>query len=224
MANTSVLIVGAGPTGLILALWLTKIGVKVRIIDKFAKAQSTSRALVVHARTLEFYQQLGLASSVLQQGLRFPKVNLWVNHVLKARLNLTDISENLTPFPYVTIFPQDQHEDLLISELKKLGVQVEREFELVSCDQNNDRVQAEIRKPSGEIETVTVPYLAGCDGARSQVRTQLNVGFSGSTYPDLFYVADVVGDGPVFNQELHVSLDEAEFIAIFPLKEKNTPV
>ena len=78
MRETQVLIVGAGPTGLVLALWLTRLGVRVRIIDKAEQPGTTSRAIVVHARTLEFYRQIGLADAVVERGLQFAAANLWV--------------------------------------------------------------------------------------------------------------------------------------------------
>ena len=76
MRETQVLIVGAGPTGLVLALWLTRLGVRVRIIDKAEQPGTTSRAIVVHARTLEFYRQIGLADAMIEQGLQFAAANL----------------------------------------------------------------------------------------------------------------------------------------------------
>ena len=69
MTQSDVLIIGAGPTGLVLALWLTKLGVKVRILDKTAEASTTSRALAVQARTLELYGQLDLTDAVLKSSL-----------------------------------------------------------------------------------------------------------------------------------------------------------
>ena len=78
MMDTDVLIIGAGPTGLILALWLTKLGVKVRIVDRTAESGTTSRALAVQARTLELYRQLDLADAVVARGHEVPAINLWV--------------------------------------------------------------------------------------------------------------------------------------------------
>ena len=75
--DTEVLIVGAGPTGLVLALWLTRLGVRVRIVDKTAEPGTTSRALAVQARTLELYRQIGLADAVVARGGEFAAVNLW---------------------------------------------------------------------------------------------------------------------------------------------------
>jgi 2-polyprenyl-6-methoxyphenol hydroxylase-like FAD-dependent oxidoreductase len=78
MSDTQVLINGAGPTGLVLALWLNRLGIRVRIVDKAAEPGTTSRALVVHARTLEFYRQVGLAEAVVERGLELVAANLWV--------------------------------------------------------------------------------------------------------------------------------------------------
>src|ERR1700688_3435198 len=121
MMQSDVLIIGAGPTGLVLALWLTKLGVKVRIIDKTEQPGTTSRALAVQARTLELYRQLDLTDEVLEQGHKVPGINLWVQGKNETRISFETIAEDLTPYgPF--IFPQDQHERLLITRLEKLGV------------------------------------------------------------------------------------------------------
>src|SRR5436190_21909668 len=107
---TDVLIVGAGPTGLVLALWLMKLGVKIRIIDRTAEPGTTSRALAVHARTLELYRQLDLTKAVIEQGHKVPAVNLWVRGKQQARVSFEDVGADLTPYPFLHIFPQDEHE------------------------------------------------------------------------------------------------------------------
>src|SRR5690242_16529996 len=122
MASTDVLIVGAGPTGLVLALWLTRLGVKVRIVDKAAEPGTTSRALAVQARTLELYRQLDLADAVVAAGHRVSGANLWVKGTRKARISLGDLGSGETPYPYMQIFPQDEHERLLVARLEALGV------------------------------------------------------------------------------------------------------
>jgi 2-polyprenyl-6-methoxyphenol hydroxylase-like FAD-dependent oxidoreductase len=118
-----VLIVGAGPTGLVLALWLTRLGITPRIIDKTAEPGTTSRALAVQARTLELYRQLDLTDAVLAQGHRVPAINLWVRGAPKARLGFASVGEGLTPYPFLHIFPQDQHERLLVKRLSELAGQ-----------------------------------------------------------------------------------------------------
>jgi 2-polyprenyl-6-methoxyphenol hydroxylase-like FAD-dependent oxidoreductase len=217
MSDCDVLIAGAGPTGLVLALWLAKLGVRVRIIDKTAEAGTTSRALAVQARTLELYRQLDLTEAVVGRGHITPAVNLWVKGTKAARVPFENVGADLTPYPFLHIFPQDEHERLLIQRLQTFGVTVERRTELLSFVDRGDRVTARLRRPDGMEETCEAAWIAGCDGARSLVRDAIGTGFPGGTYRQLFYVADVEAEGPALDGELHVDLDEADFLAVFPL-------
>ena len=212
------LIVGAGPTGLVLALWLTRFGVSVRIIDKLAASGTTSRALAVQGRTLEFYQQFGLAQAVIEHGHKVAGVNLWVKAKPAARIPLGDLGQGLTPFPFPLIFPQDAHEALLIERLSALGITIERQVELADFEDRGTEIRATLRKAGSE-EVGSYAYLAGCDGARSRVREVLGAGFPGGTYDHLFYVADVEAGGPPMNGELHIDIDDADFLGVFPLRE-----
>jgi 2-polyprenyl-6-methoxyphenol hydroxylase-like FAD-dependent oxidoreductase len=218
MASTEVLIVGAGPTGLVLALWLTRLGVRIRIIDKTAEPGTTSRAMAVQARTLEFYRQVGLSSTVVEAGVKVAAANIWVRGAKAARLPLGRLGEGLSPFPYALTYPQDAHERLLIERLDALDVRVERETELVRFDQHSEGVRAVLRRADGSEETCEAAYLTGCDGARSTIREALAAGFPGGTYTGLFYVADVDAAGPAADSEIHVDVEEADFLAVFPLK------
>jgi 2-polyprenyl-6-methoxyphenol hydroxylase-like FAD-dependent oxidoreductase len=215
--STDVLIAGAGPTGLVLALWLTKLGVKVRIVDKTAEPGTTSRALAVQARTLELYRQLDLTEAVISQGHRVPAVNLWVSGEREARLAFENVGSNLTPYPFLHIFPQDQHERLLIERLEALGISVERRTELIGFTERDGGVVARLRGGDGAEQDCEARFAAGCDGARSITREIIGTGFPGGTYRQVFYVADVDAMGPALNGELHVDLDEADFLAVFPL-------
>ena len=217
MMHSDILIIGAGPTGLVLALWLTRLGVKVRILDKTAEPGTTSRALAVQARTLELYRQLGLADAVIEHGHKVPAVNLWVKGEPAARLPFENVGSDLTPYPFLQIFPQDQHERLLIGRLEALGVSIERRTELVGFTDDGERVIARLRGSGGQEESREASYIAGCDGARSIVRETIGAGFPGGTYRQVFYVADVEAAGPALDGELHVDLDEADFLAVFPL-------
>jgi 2-polyprenyl-6-methoxyphenol hydroxylase-like FAD-dependent oxidoreductase len=217
MMRSDVLIIGAGPTGLVLALWLTKLGVKVRIIDETAEPGTASRALAVQARTLELYRQLDLDNAVTARGYKVPAVNLWVKGERAARLPFETIGSGLTPYSFLQIFPQDQHERLLIERLLELGVPVERRTELLGFAERENCVIARLRGPDGNEESCEASYIAGCDGARSIVRETISTGFPGGTYRQLFYVADVEAAGPAMNGELNIDLDEADFLAVFPM-------
>src|SRR3984957_6594613 len=217
MSRSEVLIAGAGPTGLVLALWLARQGVKVRVIDKAEGPGMTSRAVAVQARTLELYRQLDLTDQVLEQGHKVPAVNLWVQGKKQTRISFENFAADLTPYGPFT-YAQDQHERLLIQRLEAMGVAVERKTELLRFSDTGGNVVATLRRPDGQEEICDAGYLAGCDGAHSVVRQTIGTGFPGGTYQQVFYVADVIAAGPAFDGELHVDLDEADFLAIFPLK------
>jgi 2-polyprenyl-6-methoxyphenol hydroxylase-like FAD-dependent oxidoreductase len=213
-----VLIAGAGPTGLVLALWLTKLGVKVRIVDKAAEPGTTSRALAVQARTLEYYHQVGLDDEVVAGGVKIRNLNIWAGGRRAGRVPLERTGEGKTPYAFALVFPQDAHERLLIDRLSTLGIRVERQTELIRFTQNDREITATLRRSDGSEEVCEVAYLAGCDGASSTVRGQLGIGFPGGTYSGLFYVADVVATGEAVDGDLHVDIEDSDFILLFPLK------
>ncbi|MGH7523424.1 MAG: FAD-dependent oxidoreductase, partial [Gemmatimonadales bacterium] len=153
MPDPQVLIVGAGPTGLVLALWLARRGIAVRIIDKVAEPGTTSRALAVQARTMEFYRQFGIAADVEERGLKFDTVNLWSYGRHVGRAKITVAGEGLTPFPHAFIYPQDQHERLLIEYLQRAGVRVERPAELLDFEDTGTAVKARIKHADGSVES-----------------------------------------------------------------------
>jgi 2-polyprenyl-6-methoxyphenol hydroxylase-like FAD-dependent oxidoreductase len=215
--GAEVLIAGAGPTGLVLALWLNRLGVRTRIIDRAPQLETTSRAVVVQARTLELYQQVGLARSVVQDGRLLSGVNFWSAGRRVGRLPIGDIGQGLSPFPFALMYPQDTHERLLIDALAAKGLTVERGTELVGFTTSGEGVEARLRRAEGHEELCRVQYLAGCDGAHSRVREVLGVGFPGGTYAHVFYVADAQASGPLIDGELHVTFDEDDFLGLFPL-------
>lgn len=221
MTDRPVLIVGAGPTGLVLALWLTRLGTSVRIIDKAAEPGTTSRALAVQARTLEFYHQVGLTAAVIAGGVKIANLNFWVKGARAARVPLQRLGEGLSPYPFVLVFPQDAHERLLIEQLDALKVRVEWQTELLRFEQYDGGVRAALRRLDGSEEICEAAYLAGCDGASSTVRGELAIGFPGGTYAGLFYVADVEATGPAPDDEPHLDLEDADFLAIFPLQGRS---
>ncbi|MCA1829074.1 MAG: FAD-dependent oxidoreductase [Myxococcales bacterium] len=211
--DTDVLIAGAGPTGLVLALWLARLGIRVRIVDKTDAPGTTSRALAVHARTLELYRQLGFAREVVSAALEFSAANLWAAGRRAAHVEFGRFGAISSPYPFSIIYPQDEHERFLIARLAELGVHVERETELIDFEDRSGPVVARLNDGS----TCEAAFLAGCDGARSTVREKLGIGFPGGTYEHLFYVADVEASGPLLDRELHASIDESDFAAVFPL-------
>ncbi|HTD45822.1 MAG TPA: FAD-dependent monooxygenase, partial [bacterium] len=132
-----------------LALWLTRRGVRVRIVDKKAEPETTSRAVAVQARTLELYGQIGLADAVVERGRKLVAANLWVAGKRKGRIFFGDMGAGLSPFPYALVFPQDEHGRLLIDRLAELGVEVEHRVELLGFEEATGRVLARLKRPDG---------------------------------------------------------------------------
>jgi len=211
---SNVLIVGAGPTGLVHALWLTQQGVQVRIIDKSSGPGETSRAMAVQARTLELYRQVGLSDAVVAAGHPNPTMNLWAKGTRRARLAMGEAGASVTPYPYILTYPQDEHERLLIDKLQSLGVSVERQTEFLSFETQPDHVLSRLKKADGTEEVFASAYLSGCDGARSPIRHQIGAGFEGGTYKQIFYVADVKLSGLEPAGEAHIALDSSDFVAV----------
>src|SRR5260221_3524680 len=176
--NTDVLIVGAGPTGLVLALWLMRLGVRVRIVDKTAEPGTTSRALAVQARTLELYEQIGLSDAVVERGRKATAANLWVSGRKEGHVVFGDMGKGVSPFPYALIFSQDEHERLLIERLTACGVEVDRRTELIDFQDSGSHVLARLKRPDGTVESCDSAYIAGCDGAHSIIRQGLKIGFA----------------------------------------------
>jgi 2-polyprenyl-6-methoxyphenol hydroxylase-like FAD-dependent oxidoreductase len=219
--NTEVLIVGGGPTGLTLALWLRRLGVRVRVIDRSAAPGETSRALAVQARTLEFHRQIGIVDDVLAAGVRVDQLTLRTPAGIAAELHLNDFGKGVSPYPYAFALPQDVHERILIEHLQKAGVTVERQTELVGFKQDDDGVIATLEL-GGAVETAEVAYLVGADGAHSAVRHGLAIGFPGGAYEQSFYVADVDGTGPVTRNGLDISISAYGFAIVMPVRQSGS--
>src|ERR1700730_3715493 len=174
--GSDVVIVGAGPTGLVLALWLTRLGVRVRNVDRTAEPGAKTRAPAVKARTLELYSQIGLVDAVVERGRKVLAANLWVTGNKVARAVFGEMGAGLSPFPFAQIFPQDEHERLLIERLAAAGVEVERRTELLDFEDAAGRVLARLKRPDGTWQACEAAYIAGCDGAHSTVRGALEIG------------------------------------------------
>lgn len=219
MNDSPVLIVGAGPTGLALALFLARNGVKPRLIEKSAGHGQASRAMVVQARTLEFYRQLGFADDVVARGIPMRALHLREGRREVAEIPFGDFGQGLSPYPFILSFPQDDHERLLGERLQAAGVAVEWGTELLELRDGGDSVLATLRRADGAEETLQAAYLCGCDGAHSAVRQHLQLGFPGGTYDQNFYVADVeaAGDAAV-PDGLSMCLSTDAFGLVFPIR------
>jgi 2-polyprenyl-6-methoxyphenol hydroxylase-like FAD-dependent oxidoreductase len=219
--DTDVLIVGAGPTGLMLANQLARRGVRFRIIDRHAGPAVQTRALGVQARTMEIYSQLGIAKRALELGKPARGANIWAGGRRAARVPVGDIGRDLSPYPYLLILGQDDNELLLGEALGKSGGTIEWNTELVGFTQDADRVIARIKHVDGSVRETTARWVGGCDGARSAVRELSGIEFQGAPYEDVFFVADTELKGAMVPDELNVYLWRKGFHLLFPMRGAN---
>jgi 2-polyprenyl-6-methoxyphenol hydroxylase-like FAD-dependent oxidoreductase len=215
---TDVLIVGAGPTGLMLANQLGRRGVRAQIIDRHAGPAVQTRALGVQARTLEIYAQLGIADQALALGKRAKGANLWAQGRFGARVPLGDIGRDLSPFPFLLILGQDDNERLLCDALRRWDMSVQWNTELMALQPQTDGVRATVKQPDGTLAEIDAAWVAGCDGAHSAVRDLNGIGFEGATYEHVFFVADTQVTGPMVADELNVYLWRDGFHLFFPMR------
>lgn len=215
---TDVLVVGAGPTGLVLALMLARRGIGVRIIDRLAGPQKSSRALGVHARTLEFYRMMGFADEIVAAGTVAEGVNVRAGSRVVSTLPLGTIGKGQSYFPFVLFLSQDVHEDLLREQLSRAGVTIEWGTELVGIDRLDGKVRARLRTREGETDFET-RYLCGADGAHSAVRHLLGIGFPGHTDSKLFFVADAEIEGGVDVPALELCVNRSGMGAVMPSRD-----
>jgi 2-polyprenyl-6-methoxyphenol hydroxylase-like FAD-dependent oxidoreductase len=218
--QTDILIAGAGPTGLALACQLVRYGVDFIILDEKAATTPYSKAIGVQARTLEIYEQIGLAQPLIEAGLKAGKVQLWEGGEARGEIGLGNIGQGLSPYPFVLIVEQSRHERLLHDFLQAHGRNVQWQTELSSFSQDAAGVTAQI-KTGGETHSVAAKYLVGCDGAKSLVRHALGLEFEGNTFARLFYVADVEMESHLEHDAVAICLAQSTITAFFPIKGEN---
>ncbi len=212
--NELVLIVGAGPVGLTMALALKRRGVEVRIVDKAEARTDKSKALVLWPRTLEMLDIHGCAQPFLDAGMKATGARIFAGQRMLVHVQL-DIARGI--YPYALMIPQRDTERLLEDQLALLGVRVERCVELISFADTGDSVAAVLRHADGHDETASFAYLSGCDGAHSTVRHQLAAGFEGSTLPSDWLLADVGLEGGIAQNELTICWTPDGVLAFFPI-------
>ena len=215
--DTDILVVGAGPTGLSLAAQLVRYGVPFVIVDKKVGVTELSKALVVHARTLEIYDQIGLAQPAVADGQEFRRVTILKHGKIKAELDFAELGEKISQYPLPLIYEQSKNEALLYGFLRDKNQDVRWQTELESLTQNDEGVTVTLCDSEGKTQQLTARYLVGCDGASSTTRHDLGFEFEGSTAARLFYVADVTMEIEAPQDSVQLSFGREEFVAMFPM-------
>lgn len=209
-----VLIVGAGPTGLVMAHQLARDGIGCRLIDRAAEQSVHSKAIAIHARTLEIFQLMGIAEDFVAAGQPIGNLRLYGE---SGELGHVDFAATIpSRYPYVLSVPQNRTEQLLEARLRRLGVAVERGTELVDLEVHDGVVVTRLRA-DGREETAEFDWVIGCDGPHSTVRRALGIDFAGGTYPEHFLLADLRVSGPGNPGEARVWLHRDGVLALFPL-------
>lgn len=221
MEKTKVLIVGAGPTGLMMACQLRRMAIDCMIIDKKEGPTRESRALVLHARSLEIYDQLNIADTALQQGEVLRKIQFILKKRKIAAVVFGEIGKGLSKFPYLLVFEQSKNEELLYQYLRDAGGEVNWKTELDSLEQDNATVRAKLKLANGGVKIIEADWLVAADGSKSEVRHSLDMSFSGDTYEHIFYVADTKLKWPWGHDALSLYLSRNTFLGLFPMAGDN---
>ncbi len=220
LQKTKVLIIGAGPTGLMAACQLHRQGIEPVIIDRRAGTTQESKALVLQARTLEIYDQLGIANEALLKGELVQKIQFIVKGKKVQEIPLHKIGEGASPFPFLLILEQSKNEELLYTNLKKLGGEVAWETEMMSILCEEDKAIIALKNSEGAFD-IEADYVIAADGSSSGVREVLEVSFIGNTNEQNFYVADAAVNWQWGSDAVSVYVSKKTFVALFPMQGKD---
>jgi 2-polyprenyl-6-methoxyphenol hydroxylase-like FAD-dependent oxidoreductase len=192
-----VLIVGAGPTGLTAALELSRMGVTVRLIDKREAPAATSRAIGVQARTLELFEQRGLAEEMVRLGNKGRFASIYGGGKRVFRLDFGHVESR---YPFMLLISQAETERILREAVARQGVMPQWNTELAgigqdALSQDASPVQAILKLADGSLERVAAPWLISAEGAHSLVRTTLDLPFEGHTREEQYVLGDLLVAG-----------------------------
>jgi len=213
-----VLIVGAGPTGLMMACELARQGVSFRIIDKNPEQTLSSNATWIQTCTIEIFDHIGIVDRFLKIGHPCDGIHLYIDGKSLVTIPLNNID---SIYPFVLMLAQSETERLLIDRLEEFNKRIERSLELIDVKQDNNAVIATIKHADGNTEIITSDWLIACDGANSTVREKCHIFFPGENLTEQFIVADAKIDSYMANNEIHVFFDHGAIFAASPLGPNN---
>jgi 2-polyprenyl-6-methoxyphenol hydroxylase-like FAD-dependent oxidoreductase len=218
--HTHVLIVGAGPSGLMMAAQLLRNGVQPIIIDIKQGPTNQSKALAVQARSLEIYRQLGVVDKVLSGGKQAGGLSFNMGGGQLAGIALKDLGNTQTLYPFIHLYQQSKNERTLLNYLTIACCPVYWETTLISLKQNKDTITVTLQN-GDTTHTLTCDYVVGADGAHSAVRKQLAIPFTGDTYQHKFYLADVKLTSQMNGDTVNLFLAKKGFAGFFPMPEED---
>lgn len=215
--TTEVLIVGAGPTGLMMACQLAVHQVSFRIIDKNSTPSQNSGALIVQARTLEIFQQLGIADEAINQGVIADKIEILYNAKKIAGTSIKNIGSSLSQFPFLLMLEQSKTEKLLLKFLEDHGCFVERSVLFKRFAEEKNCIMTKVIMPDGSMQTIISKYLIGADGSKSAIRDFLNIPFKGKTYSKPIFILDYRAFSEVSSNVISFAFSKFSVAGFFPL-------
>ncbi|MGO4418638.1 FAD-dependent monooxygenase, partial [Streptomyces sp. MCAF7] len=215
--DAQALVVGAGPVGLTMAHELARHGVRVRLVDGAAGPATTSRALATHARTLETYDQLGVADELISRGQRVEHFTLHQNGRRLIRLD-TDYSRLPTRFPFTLMVDQVITEEVLRRAAARHGIEVEWGVRLDGFEDLGTAVRARLCHPDGRVEEARAGWLVGCDGGHSTVRKKLGLPLLGDS-SETWLIADAEVDCDLPRDSIHWMRTPAGTVMMVPFPE-----
>ena len=214
--ENQILIIGAGPAGLALAAELSRLGVKPLIIDRQAAGANTSRACVVHARTMDVLEPLGVTRDLLAEGV---KVHIFRIRDRDRPLLTIDFSNIPSPYRFTLMIPQNRVEQILLQHLEDMGCRVMRPCELLRFSASARQIEAQAQI-DGSTKLITAQWLVGCDGMHSKVRQQSGIAFTGGEYEESFVLADVRMDWPLSRDEVTLFYSPKGLVVVAPLPDE----
>lgn len=209
-----VVVVGAGPTGLALAGVLARERISFVLVDRLAEGANTSRAAVVHARTLEVLEELDVTDRMRAEGHVVPRFTLRDRDRVLVTIRFDGLP---TRYPYTLMVPQNVTEAILLARLRELGGDVHRPWEVTNLQQDADGVSVEVVADGRQTQTIRGRYLVGCDGMHSTVRERAGIGFVGGTYEQSFALADIRMSWPTRADEVMLFLSPDGLVVVAPL-------
>jgi 2-polyprenyl-6-methoxyphenol hydroxylase-like FAD-dependent oxidoreductase len=217
--DTEVLVVGAGPTGLVAALTLARAGVRVEVVDGKPGPTKESRALAVQARTMEVYDQLGVIDAALADATVADSIVPGYGPRSFRPVPLRRFGEGRTPYPHLYVLEQSRNEELLVEALAGAGVTVGWGETLENLTTTDDPlpVRATMTTSEGGRHAILSRYCIGADGASSRVRSLVGVRFEGSTSGHRYYVADAVGATGLVAGAANMRIAPDDFLLSFPM-------
>jgi 2-polyprenyl-6-methoxyphenol hydroxylase-like FAD-dependent oxidoreductase len=214
--NLDVLVVGAGPVGLVAGCELARRGIRVRVIDKLVQPTDQSRAIAIHARSLDMFDRMGIVDEMLSTGIKARGMQLYAGHRKLFRVPLGDVD---SAFPFTLTTAQTETERVLGEHLESLGVTVDRGVELAALNQDDDAVHATLQHADGSTEQVSASWVIGADGGHSRVRKMVGTKLAGSFVGERFLLGDVVCEHSLDLDSMHTFFSPDGPVVVLPMRD-----